>query len=178
MRVLTREAAERAIRLADPEEVVRLAWAGAAASDAGAGTVLDLEYDEIVGQLPDWDGEFRSATKVLLWEVSREEHWRFYWLLKEEDGRGNWLDDDGVREALLRVREGLRWVGLDADERLPEALIDKMASAYNVRIGDRRAEEYVRHLKEDPDRPHPMPTTDDLLGIARPHLDRVYGAKG
>ena len=39
---------------------------------------------------------------------------------------------------------------------------------------DRRAEEYVRYLQDDPDRPHPMPDADDFLHLARAGLDRVY----
>ena len=173
--MISREQAERAIRWADPEEVVRLAYGAAEAADTVAGAVLDLEHGEIVGRLPDWDGEFRRATEVLLWTVSRVDHLCFYELLASEDNRGNLLDDREVGEVLMRVREGMRWVNLDAEEYIPEALIGKMADGYFVRVGDRRAEEYVRYLQKDRDRPHPMPNVHDFLHLARAGLDRAYG---
>lgn len=164
---LSREDAERAIRQADPEEVVRLAYVGGTA-------VLELEHGYVLarGEVEGW--ETCAPTEVLLWTVSREDHWSFYWWLESEDSRGNWLDGDEVEEVLLRVREGMMSMRLDA-ECVPVELFGEMVSAYSVRVQDRRAEEYVRSLQDDPDPANPMPYNEDFLRLARGDLDRIYG---
>ncbi len=165
--ILTREDAERAIRQADPEEVVRLAYVGGAA-------VLDLEHGYVLarGEVEGW--ETCGATEVLLWTVSREDHFFFRDLLFSEDNGGNWLDDEEVGEVLLRVREGMMSMRLDA-ECVPVELLGEMVSAYSMRVHDRRAEEYVRSLQDDPDPANPMPYNDDFLRLARGDIDRIYG---
>lgn len=148
---------------------MRLAYQGDAA-------VLDLEYGEVLAcnEVKGW--ETVGSTEVLLWTIQSEDRWRFHQLSQAEYGRGNWLGDYEVREVLLRVREGMRYANLDAEGCLPEALIDGMVDGYSVRASDRRAERYVRSLRDDLDRPDAMPDADDFLRVARERLDCVYGA--
>ncbi len=73
-RVLTRDEAERAIRLADPEEVVSLAFCAASASAGGEGkAILDLTTGEVCARAadpPTLSSADRAEDGVALWRVS------------------------------------------------------------------------------------------------------------
>lgn len=187
--VLSRNEAERAIRLADPEEVVSLAFCAAIGGEDG-GAILDLETGDILARagaftppLNPRAGE-RGEVYVVLHTVSaatRETVWYESHEASVRAGEHHVLRDEEVREVLERTRERMRAEGHDEREiagadaqsisvEEAEEYLEGKGETYEDRLGHEFAYQLFNDLF--------MPTVSHFARLAREQLDAIYGESG
>ncbi len=185
--VITREEAERAIREADPNEVVILAFVAAIGHEDG-GAILDLETGDILARAgactPSLNprlGE-REEVYVVLHTVSnytREIFWHESYEASVLTGEHHVLRDEEVQEVLERTRERMRTEGhdereiADADAQSiskeeAEEYLEEKNEAYEDRLGEDFAYQLFNDLN--------MPNTGHFAHRAREQLDAIYGS--